>query len=606
MRWVGIVFTAQRSWMIVTLAGFVVAATACSTNSRAVIPASSRTAPQSSERSAVRGYALGTAGTLHQKGVALTAVPPTPPAVTGRVYALSPGVISLDAGEGCGFIDVAVNANTTYDYNGLVLQPGKYVQAWGTGSCATGAVTATNVAVWKQATYTGPISGTVPGIIEILTSTCGYLDAHVDINTAYVLNGLQPTPGTLATVTGLASCSTMMGTTTTVMLGTEPNVITSPSPAPTTFPPTLAQKHVLTMDKLGGYSGTRKISWSAAAPYVDWAITEYPDATPVSRAGIRTILYTNPNRTAPGDPMHNSDETTYAHDCNGSRLSMPYQGKIQNLRDPHSAALGLLWTDFVVQEAALGHVDAVYDDDPNDLYGMNGVPCTYDALDWMNATTAMIANLGYPVFISNIAGLNSDNMMSAPNAIAGATEDCYGTDGQPTPPYTSGSLWTTHLTLQLKLARMKKLFLCFATPTSPARSSIAVRQYIIASFMLAFDSSSSVLWEDFGTPSDFHVMPETQLVPTYPTTAAPANASGLQIAPGIYAREYQACYLAGSLVGPCAAVVNTGTVPVAFPLVGYTRTLAISGDGVLDGGVVAAAGPAPGIMPALSGTVAFN
>jgi hypothetical protein len=53
--------------------------------------------------------------------------------------------------------------------------------------------------------------------------------------------------------------------------------------------------------------------------------------------------------------------------------------------------------------------------------------------------------------------------------------------------------------------------------------------------------------------------PEESIVPTEPLVATPASNDVMtfQLAPGVFAREYAACYEDGSPIGYCAAVVNT-------------------------------------------------
>ncbi|MBV8147607.1 MAG: hypothetical protein JO092_00785, partial [Candidatus Eremiobacteraeota bacterium] len=126
-------------------------------------------------------------------------------------------------------------------------------------------------------------------------------------------------------------------------------------------------------------------------------------------------------------------------------------------------------------------------------------------------------------------------------------------------------------------------------------------------FLLSYSPSSSILWEEFGTPSGFHVLPESLLVPLSPVVPAPASLSGLVQAGGAYGREYRQCFLAGKFVGPCAVAVNSDTgMTHPFPFPQYTHTLTLSGSSVLDGGTVSTSGPAPPInIPATEAVIAF-
>ena len=64
------------------------------------------------------------------------------------------------------------------------------------------------------------------------------------------------------------------------------------------------------------------------------------------------------------------------------------------------------------------------------------------------------------------------------------------------------------------------------------------------------------LWETFTSPGGLRVFPESSVVPTEPIVPTPGSISALQTPSGAYAREYATCYVGGSSVGPCAAVVN--------------------------------------------------
>ena len=103
-----------------------------------------------------------------------------------------------------------------------------------------------------------------------------------------------------------------------------------------------------------------------------------------------------------------------------------------------------------------------------------------------------------------------------------------------------------------------------------------------------------MLWEYFTTPSGLHVFPETKLVPTSPLSS-PSSVSSLQTG-GVYVREYAACYIGGSSIGHCAAVVNSSSSSsYNMPSLSqsYSHTMALSGYGIIDGGSVSASGPAP-------------
>jgi hypothetical protein len=84
--------------------------------------------------------------------------------------------------------------------------------------------------------------------------------------------------------------------------------------------------------------------------------------------------------------------------------------------------------------------------------------------------------------------------------------------------------------------------------------------------------------------------------------------ASLEVTQNVFAREYNACYIAGVAVGPCAAVVNTDFYyNRPFPYSKYHHTLVVSGGGALDGGNVFVNGAAPPAALAPStGVVVFQ
>jgi hypothetical protein len=363
--------------------------------------------------------------------------------------------------------------------------------------------------------------------------------------------------------------------------------------------------HVLTSDYLGGYAGTSSISWSSAAPYLSWAEVNIYDANNISATGIKTLDYVDPFEQAPTDPLYTSDSSTFAYDCSGNRIPVPYVSG-QWLMSPGSSDLESILNNWQNGQEAIGHIDAFFYDNIDDLYGLTTLPCGATQSSWDSQNWNFIASSAHPV-VFNGYGMNSDaeNLITN-SAVTGAmVEDCYGqrSDG-PTVPYQSGSAWVGNENLQLNAINNGKLFFCYNTPITDASQSIQVRQYIYASFLLSYGASSSVLWEYFATPSGFHVFPESGLVPTGPLAGTASNVSSYARG-GVYVREYSACYLRGSSIGRCAAVVNPSGSSYGMPSMSqsYSHAMNISGYGVLDGGSVSVTGSAPSSIGAFTGVV---
>ena len=64
----------------------------------------------------------------------------------------------------------------------------------------------------------------------------------------------------------------------------------------------------------------------------------------------------------------------------------------------------------------------------------------------------------------------------------------------------------------------------------------------------------------------------------------------LQVAAGVYRREFGTCYNQGAAIGPCAAIVNTTGAPVtvkaSWLTLGYHHELTLVGGDVQSGGTV--------------------
>lgn len=533
------------------------------------------------------------------------------PTLSGTINSVSSTNIGLNAGSACGNVNVAVSSATLIAYNGLPLASGTFAQIVATGNCNT-SFTASEIILAAPITLSGPITGIDGSTIGINAgSSCGYMNATMTGATTVAMNGQMLAVGTMASVSGIGSCNTNVIATSITLSG--PAVQATPTPAPTatpaSYPTTIAATHVFTADYLGGYAGTKSIAWSQAAPYLNWAETSVSDANSIASTGIKTMDYSDPNYIAPGDPLYSTDETIFAHTCSGARISRTYNSSTtQYLSDPSSADLAANWNAWAASEASSAHFDAFFEDDANNTYGMNALPCNYTAPTWATLSIALDNAFTRPIIYNNLSGANTINLNQATSVIGGMSEECYSRSSQPTAPFTSGSLWTTSENLQIAMGQQHKLFLCYNNDTGSAATEIAARLYTYASFLLTYDASTSVLWNTFATASGFHVLPEATLVPAYPLVSQPSGVSSLQAAGGAYGREYAACYLAGTLVGRCAVAVNPDPSSAhAFPFSGYAHSVTLSGSGVLDGGSISTSGGAPpASLASLSAVIAFQ
>lgn len=251
--------------------------------------------------------------------------------------------------------------------------------------------------------------------------------------------------------------------------------------------------------------------------------------------------------------------------------------------------------------------------DEEHLFSTDKVPTILNGLDGRPDThyNNLSANIG--VFSGNMA------------SIGGRFDGCYSQqDTGNQKPIVDGSAWIQVENTELKMATLSTangqyvhpMFVCLSTdedtsvvpvatpgpgqPTpSPTAAANPVRLFVIASFLLSYDTtntpSTSSLWEtfDYSSGNELEAFPEEQLVVGSPVVATPTDVSSLKMG-SVYAREYKNCWLAGTYVGPCAVAVNPSGISNSNPLAGqYTRTLVLTGGDNLDGGTASDNGPAP-------------
>jgi hypothetical protein len=142
--------------------------------------------------------------------------------------------------------------------------------------------------------------------------------------------------------------------------------------------------------------------------------------------------------------------------------------------------------------------------------------------------------------------------------------------------------------------------------------SLQARRVQAASVLLGYSQGHTVSWSDLETNSNnLAVFPEEGIVPTNPvqTMAAPGGShcldgsgpvcstgghNDLQVAPGVFRREFTDCYNRGQSFGDCAVIVNTTGSPVTIQgswlTQSYGHQITMNGGDVQSGGTVNVAG----------------
>ncbi len=129
-----------------------------------------------------------------------------------------------------------------------------------------------------------------------------------------------------------------------------------------------------------------------------------------------------------------------------------------------------------------------------------------------------------------------------------------------------------------------------------------------ATILLGYSQGHTVSWSDLNTNSDdLAIWPEEGIVPTQPiqTMSAPTGVdclagqgvtcsngghNDLQVATGVYRREFTQCYDHGTKFGDCAALVNTTSSPITIApswlTQSYGHLITLNGGDLQAGGTV--------------------
>ena len=413
------------------------------------------------------------------------------------------------------------------------------------------------------------------------------------------------------TDTGQAPMST---SSTVASLGTDPSSTqtqdtTAAAPdALTTATTTIGMHHVMTVYYIGTPFGTTAISPSRAAPYLSWAETGVNNTNSMTSVGMRTLVYVDVNRQELTDPLAAAGNAAFAHSCSSSRIHDVHDNVVQYLMEPRSSALRTAYAEYVRRRTTGHTVTAMFMDDsvspgvyPRGFFSPS-LPCGFTLAGWQSAQRGLQAAIDQKTMINGLGSPTTWPLLDNTTTIGGNYENCFASTASVHEP--AGSSWLAVERLQAYVTGRNKYFECMALDRTSAISAIRSRLYNIASFLMTYNPSYSMLWENYATPSRISVMPESQLVPTSPIESN--NITYLHRSTGVYMRQYRACYYAGRHIGPCAMVVNSDTTAHARPAFSYAfhHTMALHGYGVLDGGTATFNGYAPGSLAGLSAYVA--
>lgn len=141
---------------------------------------------------------------------------------------------------------------------------------------------------------------------------------------------------------------------------------------------------------------------------------------------------------------------------------------------------------------------------------------------------------------------------------------------------TSTDAWIAKADGVLEYHNLHKFVVEFSTDESALFFEIA-SHWIVYDPVYSIEALAEVNPAARSAGTNDTTFPEESIVPTSPLVATPANddVTAFEASPGLFVREYAACYQDGTPIGACAAIVNTGNtaVPIAGLSGHYSRVL---------------------------------
>jgi hypothetical protein len=484
--------------------------------------------------------------------------------------------------------------------------------------------------------------------------------------------GGSGTPGTIALATSAIVPNVTGVTSLKNTASPKPSPAASPKPKPSSVaydgpPDPNVRDHTLSVDYNGDtiaqVNSTFGMSnWSIASHYIDLVMnpwgTSYDAA--VRAGGIPTGGYIDPNLCSGSysvgagqypapDCATLTNDAFYSQPGNpANALTVSYNGTVvQKYGNPSSATL---------QSAALAAVqnniaadgpftleeidDAMTPDEyynPTRCWGIgtptgSGYSCAtapggtasapwgsnYSAQSWAQGEAQLAQEMPVPVVLNGLASWApgetqaaiTSTTASGANVWGGECDACfYGTGGSGLGKWT-GALFDANLTSVMAVISAGRNVIVI----NEEMTDTHVRARALADIMLVYNPNHLYIANvPCGTISHIRACAEQGLTFHRPLNGYPSSPSSLRTSSGLYVREFGACYNLGTLIGPCASVVNPDS-GASHPLAGlantYTHTLVISGTGPCncygDSGSVALNGPAvPASLPPGTGYVAL-
>ena len=226
-----------------------------------------------------------------------------------------------------------------------------------------------------------------------------------------------------------------------------------------------------------------------------------------------------------------------------------------------------------------------------------------------DAMSAAMTHSGGQPFVQIDNSLTDNPYLPTPFTMLDSATGVTGLISEGQPEY-NGTLTPYYSTLLDEIAYVADRTSGFVVPLSYAPAGASYedqsRRVQEATMLLGYSPGHLVDWAALEQgSSDLAVWPEEGIYPTEPvqSMSAPGGSgclagvgqicstgghNDLQVAPGVYRREFARCFDQGTAFGPCAAIINTTASPVTINpnwlTQTYTHQLTLTGGDVQSGG----------------------
>jgi len=191
------------------------------------------------------------------------------------------------------------------------------------------------------------------------------------------------------------------------------------------------------------------------------------------------------------------------------------------------------------------------------------------------------------------AALDVSAFAASSHFVGLSCESCVATNATPVRP----TLYAGVLNEMAAVYASGKAFLLISRGTWPAGSATQILQRLATTGVtwLGYSEGHTIVWPNLeGSTNNLAIWPEDLIYPSSPIQTMVSGATDLQVASGVYRREFRTCYQAGLAFGRCAVGVNATsgaiTVQSAWLTQSYAHIITLRGGDELSGGVASVRG----------------